>query len=324
MGQTSRLRSQADALASQEEEPTPGLDFEAPNLDSLSRAVDQRRHMAIVAAAMAPDPTEWSCDGDAADGKGADIKCACGQQIRWVFLLRRERDGAFLQIGSTCIESTVPVLVSGGAADLAADLQAAVAAHQKALAETQRRQRDASASDEVKVLGADFEALAAWRRERIGAFRARRGDRAELPAALQYRASLPKAASTPARTAAAMRTRYVAAVGGWAEAADEDGPPPPLPEDPALLDRVRRDLDQRSSRAAAQVQRTVALLAEETRRVEADPSGYTTDPDRVDFRAGVLLDIRSSTEASLHGQRRLAAALERARRVYGAGSTSAS
>lgn len=306
-----RLRGQADRLAGET------LAFEAPSLAAHEVAIAQREHVLRLADAMAPDPTEWSYDGEVLDGKGNNVHCACGRTIRWVFPIRRSRDGAQLAIGSTCIESSVPYLMAAGADGLAGQLEEAMEAHRQALAETQRRQRDASASEVVQDLAADFESLQSWKREQVAAFRLRRGPRPDLPGSLQQKAALPKAGSTPARTAASMRDRYTKVVLAWAQGDEGTVVAPPVPAEAGLRAKLASALARERDAALDAAERTRSRIARSTMEVEANPEGFTTDQDKVNFRAGVLLDTRESDRQTLAAQQRLAERLDAACRRYG-------
>lgn len=199
-------------------EPTTEITLAAPTsttraANAAERAAGNVEHALKIATAMAPDAKEWSFQGEVVDAGGEGAFCACGHAIRYVFILRRMRDGATLPIGSVCIESTVPVLMTTGAERLAGQLAAALEAHRKALADAQKAIRDAEASVEVQGLMAELNALKAWALDA-------KANRVFLPRSLWEltagRIKPVKAASTPGRTAASLRTRltpfYVAAI----------------------------------------------------------------------------------------------------------------
>ena len=108
--------------------------------------------------------------------------------------------GSTQPIGSTCIEETVPALIAMGADRLAANLKAAVEAHRKAIEVAKRKVRDSANADVVQVLLADRAALKSW----VTAQRAAKVfvGRDLYDFAISGDA---KAASTPGRTAAALR-----------------------------------------------------------------------------------------------------------------------
>jgi len=86
--------------------------------------------LGVFVRALAPDPTEWTYDGTCIDhGPRSQARCVCGQRIRYVFVVTRPRDGRSIQIGSVCITTSIPLLLAGGAADLADRLAEGVRRH---------------------------------------------------------------------------------------------------------------------------------------------------------------------------------------------------
>lgn len=213
---------------------------DAAKIAAAERRVGNLSHAAKIAAAMMPEPREWAFQGEVFDsGTYGAAECTCGHPIRYVFVIRRERDGKALDIGSTCIEETVPALIAAGAEKLAQDLQAAVEAHRKALEDAKRKVRDASNDGLVKVLLGERAALKGWVNDlkASGAYL----DRALFDF---QRNPEPKACSTPGRTAAALRRGlegvYVAAL-----LTVKPERPAPVPQDAALLNAVGQSLLER-------------------------------------------------------------------------------
>lgn len=180
------------------------MEFETQKISD--DAVQNLKHAAKIAAAMAPDPREWSYEGKFYEAEGMMPEhCACGHPIRNVYVVERLRDGAQIRIGSTCIDSTIPYLIGAGAEGLAEALRKALADQEAQRKEIQRRVAEAKASDEVSRLEADYEALRAYTKAVSEQLRSRHISQPEV---IRYGIQLPKAASTPARTAASMRKRY--------------------------------------------------------------------------------------------------------------------
>lgn len=236
-------------------------------IEKQERALEDLAHAQRIADAMAPDPREWEWTGEVNDaGPGASMmpggpKCACGHPIRYQFPLERERDGARVVIGSTCIESTVPYLIAHGAEGLARRLEEALAAHREALAEQERREKAAAANEAVAQLAADWDELVAWR-QRAGQRYTRR-----LPECLYYlrigrtEAVLSRsAASTPARTAAALRTRYA---NTWLDvfrcAQTIGGEHAPVPREPKLREKLIKEARAKEAQARRGLERGVEV-----------------------------------------------------------------
>lgn len=183
--------------------------FEAPvsverRAARVEAALESLAHTKRLADGMAPDPKEWAYEGEVSDAGFAGATCTCGHPIRYVFTIRRARDGKTLPIGSVCIGSTVPALIECGAERLAGQLSAALEAHRKVLEDGKRAVRDAAASVEVQALMGELAALKAWAvAEKV------RG--AYLPRPMWElavgRTKRVRAATTPGRTAASLRTR---------------------------------------------------------------------------------------------------------------------
>lgn len=174
-----------------------------------SRPLDRLQHVARLAAALAPDPTEWAYSGEVYDAgpavNGRLVKCACGHSIRWVFVLVRARDGAKVNVGSVCIESTVPYLISQGAGSLAGSLQSAHEAWAAEIREAERRARVAADSHRVQALAEFRSKLVMWIEE-VSELHHRGGYRCGLPSCAYEGIKQTSPASTPGRTAQAMAT----------------------------------------------------------------------------------------------------------------------
>jgi len=131
----------------------------------LSTRCDKEKntaHLTRLATAMAPDTTEWEFEGEIIDDEEMGSRCACGHPIRYVFVIRRKRDGATLNIGSTCIIQSVPFLTQHGAADLARGLQHANDELKKSIRERQKELKAQKAGAEIDGLLAHSGALP-WR-----------------------------------------------------------------------------------------------------------------------------------------------------------------
>lgn len=190
----------------------------ARRIETLEKGIENLEHVMRIAKAMEPDPREWAYNGAMAEG-GENTACACGHKpIKTVFVIERARDGASLLIGSVCIESTVPHLIASGAEELANRLKAAVEAHREALAKAEREKRDAAASLEVQALLEERMAIADYSVLRSKAREAARrecrygeADALINPSSLLNMRGEARAATTPGRTAAALRTQLVTA-----------------------------------------------------------------------------------------------------------------
>jgi hypothetical protein len=198
-------------------------------------AVNDALHAKKIGDAMMPDPREWTFEGEVADAGNLGARCTCGHPIRYVFTIRRDRDGATLPIGSVCIESTVPVLMAIGAQGLASRLEAALAAHRKALEDAKKAVRDAKANVEVQALMAELAKIKEW----AVATKARGG---YLPRAVWELATgrtKIKAATTPGRTAAGLRTKLTTLYLDMIEsAAKYDRLPALMPQDSKVITKV--------------------------------------------------------------------------------------
>ncbi len=224
------------------------------------RDILSAEHAARIATRLLPDPREWTVDPEVIDaGPGAATgfsppRCACGHPIRYLFTLRRARDGATATIGNVCIDTTVPVLLASSADAVAARLLEVRAAWLERRAEEERRARDAAASAEVQALLADWQAL----KEHVHDAR-ELYPRYSVPEVLYRGIGTVKAASTPGRTAAAIKTRYCASWESlFALAAFEDreghsprSPLPPLPATPALAAKLVKSYADPARKARA-------------------------------------------------------------------------
>lgn len=209
-------------------------------------AVTDLEHAAKIASAMCPDPKEWAYNGKSYEVEGFILeKCACGHPIRQVFVIERERDGKTLNIGSTCIEVTVPVLIENGAEVLASRLLQAKENLEKEIAIRKKQKRDAEASHEVQILTEEYDALRQYvkdQRESLG--------RGFNPYYIYHGVTTTiKAMTTPGRTAASIRTKYVDAwlklityyVVGYHDqfdGRDKFMPMIPVPTEPKLLKKL--------------------------------------------------------------------------------------
>jgi hypothetical protein len=151
-------------------------------------------------------------------------------------------------VGSTCIESTVPWLLAHGADDVARRLEGALEAHQRALAEAKRRERDAAQSVQVQEMLVDWEALYAWRRTAVESCRTRR---AHVPAWIYQSFGKPKACSTPGRTAASLAQKYASAWLSSHRAHEEASylARPPAPRAERLRGALSKELEREIMRA---------------------------------------------------------------------------
>lgn len=183
---------------------------------TLYRELSDLGHATGLAEKMAPDPREWDFTGDITDAgpigglHSRPASCACGHAVRYQYWIERARDGKRLAIGSTCIGTTVPMLIASGAEKLAGKLEAALAAVQAAQAEQERRARDAANDERVAAVVAEIDRLRVWRAD------VRRRDRwpgGRIPDALYWLRGIPdvKPLSTPGRTLASARKRLAAA-----------------------------------------------------------------------------------------------------------------
>lgn len=229
-------------------ETTPAIDFAEHKPE---RATEDRvanlDHALRIAAKLTPDARQWTHEAeDVVDcGTQSTATCACGHPIRWAFLLRHA-DGRTVKIGSVCIESTVPYLLEHGADALAASLQRSLDKLESDKKEHAKRLRDAAASAQVADLEEDFAAFREW----ISDVRGLLGRRFK-PNLIYRGLGKVKAASSPARTASSLRTRYATK---WEEAAglhlrsdydNDDGfkyPRPPVPTEAKLVKKIAASL----------------------------------------------------------------------------------
>jgi len=206
-----------------------------PNLDLPGEPVSVRlpaelEHLQRLADGMAPDPREWAYTGEVQDAKGAGARCVCGHPIRWIFVIRRDRDGATLPIGSTCIETSIPYLVTHGAEGLADRLQEAVRELrrevQRRAAAAKREAREAENEETIARLCDDWERLAWWRKQARDEWYAEHGP--SYPYALCLRPPIPAPCKTTAGTIRRLVREYRRAVAAI-EADPERGRLPALP-----------------------------------------------------------------------------------------------
>ena len=165
-------------------------------INGAVRKVENLRHIEKIASAMAPEPRDWSYEGEIADAGQQGAYCTCGHPIRYVFTIRNKKSGRALPIGSTCIETTVPFLMSHGAADLADRLTAAVGKLKAEIAAAEKAKRDAEQNERVLTLLQDRTALL----EYASAEKSRRGF-IQSRSLWSLTMRKPKALTTPGRTA---------------------------------------------------------------------------------------------------------------------------
>jgi hypothetical protein len=245
----------------------------APALRSEIRAddrkVDNLSHLTRLANGMTrngQDVRDWTYTGEVADSGPFGASCTCGHPIRWVFTIVNTKTSDILPIGSVCIGTSVPYLISHGNETLAAQLQAAVEKLRKDLAEAERRERDARNDVIASALLEYGKELNCWRRLRLDRYRAQRRFAPEHI----YRQLKLNANSTPGRTASAAKKKIVnfllAAVleGRTDEEAKGFPTPPDSPE--GLKDDIRTalraELDAHDARIAAEAARRAKSDAE--------------------------------------------------------------
>lgn len=180
------------------------MDFqEHTDNQNTARKVNNLRHIQTIADKMSPDPKEWSYLGEFHEAGETPEYCACGHLIKQVFVIRRGRDNATLNIGSTCISSTVPYLLTCGAEELSKALQDALRRLEEDRREHARRLRQAEASVLVTNLDAEYEELRAYRRGCQEKFNS-----VWMPTILWSGLPKVKVSKTAAITANNIRTRY--------------------------------------------------------------------------------------------------------------------
>jgi len=70
----------------------------------LEKLSSQQHYIGNLIAALG-NPSEWVFTGEVGDaGKNSRSNCACGHPIRYIYYIKRPRDGALSQVGSTCID----------------------------------------------------------------------------------------------------------------------------------------------------------------------------------------------------------------------------
>lgn len=136
------------------------------NLESKNTENDSMElkigHLQRLADAMAPDCKEWIFAGDVEEDDSRKSRCTCGHPIKWVFWLERQRDGARLPIGSTCITTSVPFLISHGANGLAKDLAVAQTAWRQMMADRMKLAREGKRTCELERVQEEAEQLLHW------------------------------------------------------------------------------------------------------------------------------------------------------------------
>ena len=185
--------------------------------------------------AMAPDPSRWTFTGIVKDtGRRDGSTCACGQAIRYEFVIRCIDDGRALNIGSECIKTSVPGLIAHGAHKLVDDLDAARRRHDRML---NAARADAKAAESIWQLRRDIKRLRNWQFERRKEFLERGGSKWDLPPVLYRVGDFPNGDGV-AKEATAIRRYFVAT---WRKAylvCEDDRsirPYPPEPRDARLL-----------------------------------------------------------------------------------------
>jgi hypothetical protein len=171
------------------------------------RKVDNIAHLTRLADGMTrngQDVRDWAYTGEVYDAKNTNAACTCGHPIRWVFTIQNTKTSDILPIGSVCIGSSVPYLISAGNEHLAEALQAALAKLRADLAEAERRERDARNDVVVAELFEYVKALNTWRRDTAdNEYRARRRF---VPEHL-YKPLRININSTPGRTASGAKKK---------------------------------------------------------------------------------------------------------------------
>lgn len=167
-------------------------------------------HLQKLADAMAPEPREWSYTGEVVDAQGEGAKCVCGHPIRWIFVIRRERDGALLPIGSTCIETSIPYLVTHGAEGLAELLREAVRElrreTQRQATAAKREVRETEQGEVVERLTRDWAELIDWQRRARDVWYREHGP--GYPYALALTLKLPEPCKRPGATVKRLVREY--------------------------------------------------------------------------------------------------------------------
>jgi hypothetical protein len=223
------------------------MEFAEPKFDYTE--INAKSHLAKLATAMWPEPKAWAFKGEVYDTKNyGSAQCSCGHPIRWVFIIERDSDGKKLPIGSTCIETSIPYLISHGAEGLAEALQKALEKLQAEIAAAKKAAADALATEQVQEIKADFEALQEWWKI------ARESWKGYRPEALYKQISLPAAASTPGRTAAGMRKRYVTTYDALLDVQATSKvilPALPKPAEKKLAEKLAKDLESSADKYLA-------------------------------------------------------------------------
>lgn len=163
---------------------------------ATTETIASLRHIKTISDKMLPDPKEWSYEGECSyvEAPAPPASCACGHSIRNVFTIRRNRDGATLNIGSVCIESTVPYLIANGAGELAENLRSALKKMEEDRKEHAKRLREQRDNTELQAVEAEFDDLIEFFHH------LRDGYSRYLPYYLYHNPQLPKVLSTPKRT----------------------------------------------------------------------------------------------------------------------------
>jgi len=119
----------------------------------LERMANKAHYIGNLIAALG-DPSEWEYTGECVDaGKDSTQKCACGHSIRYVFYIKRPRDSATNQVGSTCIDH-----FQGINPALYENLKQAEEKMKKRLAEMKKKAKEAKQQAEVERLEQAYKA----------------------------------------------------------------------------------------------------------------------------------------------------------------------
>lgn len=219
---------------------------------TTERTIEGLYHLKRLSDLMSPDPREWEYRGDVADAGAPVAKCSCGHPIRYVFTIWHKTDGRGLPIGSVCIETSVPVLISQGAGVLASALTAAVEKLKAQIEEAKKRERDALNDATAYELAKEYESLLAWCHDSRDAML--RSRCSWLPTFLYRIPTKPKPCSSPGRTVASLAQKYsslwIAAQGWTVEPAGHEATSKcglasiPTPSHTRLLETIRTKIEK--------------------------------------------------------------------------------
>ena len=114
------------------------------NEKHLYQVESQEIHARKLLEALAPDPREWTYNGEVEDAEGPVAECACGHRIRWCFIIHRERDGRVAQVGSVCVNHFAVI-----APELCVSLTAAVEKLKADIAADKKKAKEAREMEKV-------------------------------------------------------------------------------------------------------------------------------------------------------------------------------